>query len=769
MIQGISITTSDSNNPFGWGEDWTFTVTLYDEDQATFNFEKMNISLWYYKDGVWKLLNTTVCSAPACKVSTDISFYRTFTCDDIGTWQFNFTATDYWNYTTIYSFNQQIIKDDVQLYITSSPSSVAREGTTSALLQVRVSDYDKGVYVGAGVNGSFEVTYDGTNYAPPYYTTTDASGYLSYHFDPDCTYSVGEQVWRAKVESDACYSSTYLGAVSAFITIYGQLKNNLYLPGHGSVFNVTDSVLIRFNVSSDCIDEGLIANASTSVELIAPSGSIFVCEPVLNETGANAGWYNCTWDSTDMEEGYWDVRLNSSKEYFLDNSTTYFDWFWLENVPTKAENVTVWIYNYTSNRWEEANLSLSYGWSRKFNFTIDVYDQEGDDITCVLWIKLNSSNSWIIAGSDEISGSAGVPTEGTCSVVFHGFGCGDIGVNDFLWEIRDKESANWWNTSVESLELRETEVNITLVEGDGSFVNRTTGSVPLRVRIFDRENNTYAVANVSFWVSHDNSNLQFDTLVLSSTNGIATYNFAPDCSYTVGVQYWKAGVTDACYIDVNSSLYTTTVIGWLRNDILSPDGEEYRRIGPDGVSDNVTIRVHVYDECGNNVSVDYINFTSKHVDSGQRFYCSPILDEGSGYYNCTFNVSSPVLMPTRWYDVISYVNKSYFNSNSTIKSNAFWVETQPLLFAPQVNSEQGGNVGGWGEDWNFTVNVTDEDLDSVTVYLWIRKIGGSWIYKGSKTTQGINKRVTFVIYNPCLLYTSPSPRDLSTSRMPSSA
>ena len=29
--------------------------------------------------------------------------------------------------------------------------------------------------------------------------------------------------------------------------------------------------------------------------------------------------------------------------------------------------------------------------------------------------------------------------------------------------------------------------------------------------------------------------------------------------------------------------------------------------------------------------------------------------------------------------------------------------------------------------------------------------------------------VTFIVSNNCLLYTSPSPRDLSTSRMPSSA
>ena len=34
---------------------------------------------------------------------------------------------------------------------------------------------------------------------------------------------------------------------------------------------------------------------------------------------------------------------------------------------------------------------------------------------------------------------------------------------------------------------------------------------------------------------------------------------------------------------------------------------------------------------------------------------------------------------------------------------------------------------------------------------------------------GYPRRITYVIAGDCLLYTSPSPRDLSTSRMPSSA
>ena len=39
----------------------------------------------------------------------------------------------------------------------------------------------------------------------------------------------------------------------------------------------------------------------------------------------------------------------------------------------------------------------------------------------------------------------------------------------------------------------------------------------------------------------------------------------------------------------------------------------------------------------------------------------------------------------------------------------------------------------------------------------------------SRQKIGRNAELVVVDYNDCLLYTSPSPRDLSTSRMPSSA
>ena len=46
-------------------------------------------------------------------------------------------------------------------------------------------------------------------------------------------------------------------------------------------------------------------------------------------------------------------------------------------------------------------------------------------------------------------------------------------------------------------------------------------------------------------------------------------------------------------------------------------------------------------------------------------------------------------------------------------------------------------------------------------------VGGVTPGKGGQEWEGANGKLP--IFNSCLLYTSPSPRDLSTSRMPSSA
>ena len=55
--------------------------------------------------------------------------------------------------------------------------------------------------------------------------------------------------------------------------------------------------------------------------------------------------------------------------------------------------------------------------------------------------------------------------------------------------------------------------------------------------------------------------------------------------------------------------------------------------------------------------------------------------------------------------------------------------------------------------------------------VWVNDISFAWSYWGVERVvlESTDKIVYGMLENDCLLYTSPSPRDLSTSRMPSSA
>ena len=74
-------------------------------------------------------------------------------------------------------------------------------------------------------------------------------------------------------------------------------------------------------------------------------------------------------------------------------------------------------------------------------------------------------------------------------------------------------------------------------------------------------------------------------------------------------------------------------------------------------------------------------------------------------------------------------------------------------------------MAGYGlSDADSLPVVLEENLEAKGYNIEI--IDGS--VSGSTSSGGLN-RADWTLAEPCLLYTSPSPRDLSTSRMPSSA
>ena len=106
---------------------------------------------------------------------------------------------------------------------------------------------------------------------------------------------------------------------------------------------------------------------------------------------------------------------------------------------------------------------------------------------------------------------------------------------------------------------------------------------------------------------------------------------------------------------------------------------------------------------------------------------------------------------------------------------SFMYETSPKKFTEAVSIE---NAKNWTSAMNEEMEALMENDTFELVELPSGKstIGGRWVYALKDGPQGNDiYKARYVAkgfsqtYGVCLLYTSPSPRDLSTSRMPSSA
>ncbi|RLG20513.1 hypothetical protein DRN74_05300, partial [Candidatus Micrarchaeota archaeon] len=700
----------------GWGYKFMFNVSFRDLEG-----DIVNVSLWkaYSATGPWYLVNSSNVSST---IWDEIKFYHRFTCNDYlsgPTIYYKFTAKDIHGFTNETQVKSLVLEqDDVNfLVVQGSGATVYREGEQNYTFIVMVNDSDKGEWVGSNVQGYFYFTYDGTTFDEGHFAQTNESGHISYDFNPNCSYSTGIQVWKLSITGNSCYKDT--DSPSQTYSIMGQLKNNLQLPTYGSEFNVTDNILIRFNISTDCKNEGLINDSSpVTVTLIhVDTSTEYSCSNVNNEGN---GYYNCTWDSTGMPEGNYSIKIYSERATYNSNTTTYESWFWLENIPTQYSNLIV--------------NPPSGGWGETYEFNVTINDTEGDTVTCKLYV--NTTGEWVYKGSDTISGTAGTPTVDNCSVKVNDFTCGEQGIASFKFEIIDGTDSNTFNTTVATgPTIGEDDVQITYVIGNNTDVNRAGNEgKKLILKVYDTDKGVYPVnANGSIWVN--DGTLYFEWSNSTDQSGNLVIQFNPNCSYHVGTWKWFGGVKDdICYVDTNiTENFTVNIIGNLTNVIVTPNGEEYLR------GTNITIRVNVSDECGQLVSGATVKLSSISQQTSQNFSCIPVNDEGAGYYNCTFNTTG---MPTQWYNIEMNSSKVYYNNKSVVKSNAFWIETAPILFAPQLIPE----VGGWGETFTFKVNVTDEDYDLVTVYCWKRMVYpsiGDWQSCGSTTKQGINQQASF--------------------------
>jgi hypothetical protein len=419
----------------------------------------------------------------------------------------------------------------------------------------------------------------------------------------------------------------------------------------------------------------------------------------------------------------------------------------------EPQNLFVKIRSNTPPVIENETMSADGDWGQPFNFSVDAYDQNGDNVNVTLW--LNLTNGW-------------TPIETkTCTQ------CNKTNIMNFSYNFdcsyADKQVLYYFTatdanlflvqTSTHSFNVEKNDVIFTVFSGNGSLAiaNRTADltNLTLGVNIMD-ENGTY-VGNLDVIIyitrkglgasavwddpTYDFSNGHY---LVTDANGNITYNFTAglhcdnsstpltDEEYEVGPHDWYIKVNntlETCYKPLNSyqapneyNYYRFTTYDKLNNTIDQPTGNNTIQQG----RDNVSILTYIYNYCKEPMEIPTSQVTFNLSTIGASYLCSDIKKVGANVYTCewdTLNRTNGVYNFT----MSSYENYYYNDTNST-EPNAFTLETVPLLKGADVTPR----TGVWGKDFNFTVNVTDNFNDTVNVSFYIIVPGVGQIYQGSR-------------------------------------
>ncbi|MBD3155866.1 MAG: DUF853 family protein [Candidatus Aenigmarchaeota archaeon] len=210
-----------------WNSAFNFSVDVgdYEGNNAT-------ISLWLYFDrnSSWSKIETKNLSTNGTTWFTKASD-KTWT----GNNRYMFEYRDYnestgavlhlWQNSSYYDFT--VTKHSIEvLYLKGDNSNVNRTGTNTTELIVRINDTSNASYVEDNVNCSFWITTDGSIFTLVNQTSTNSTGHCSLTFNPDSSFSAGDQVWISGVDNDVFYDST--NSSSYNLTIHVPININFH-------------------------------------------------------------------------------------------------------------------------------------------------------------------------------------------------------------------------------------------------------------------------------------------------------------------------------------------------------------------------------------------------------------------------------------------------------------------------------------------------------------------------------------------------------------
>jgi len=132
------------------------------------------------------------------------------------------------------STGPNVTKHNIEItQITGHNTDVIRGGNQTLLL-VRINDTTQNQYIDeTGVQCTFNITYDKTNFNETYTTTVNDTGHCNYTFAPNSTYEIGTQTWLVTV--DPRYYFAPSTPVNWTLNIMGKLNLSLFIPAYNQV------------------------------------------------------------------------------------------------------------------------------------------------------------------------------------------------------------------------------------------------------------------------------------------------------------------------------------------------------------------------------------------------------------------------------------------------------------------------------------------------------------------------------------------------------
>ncbi|MFC2143673.1 hypothetical protein ACFLQN_04720, partial [Candidatus Aenigmatarchaeota archaeon] len=700
-------------NASGWGT--RFNLSTYVRDRFS-----RNVTI-YGADkkvgGSYTFVNTTNCTY--CENFTQVNFSKEYECGDKGDWIFRFNASNIDGWSENETITYTLSSDITQAYNITPIFNATVNRSQETNFTIRVYDAENasspyelrssGTDTGQGLIKITTYANNDTFDTSPEISSND-TGHINravtnaqWCVDTD-KYVLGQMYYKGGVEDATCYQNNVTQIVP--FMLMGTLNNTLELPSGLVNFTRGDTISFSATVEDDC-----------SVARTSDSDINFT---MTNNNGTETREFSCIADAngdcdiittSSFPVGLYNVTVTSNKTYHNNGVQTNNSQFFLGVVPLLLD---------------PRAIPSTGGWGESpFNFTINITNLDNATTNISFYLR-------------EGTGSFSFVSSKTCTVcdnteLSFEYNFTESNIDDWRFRFIANDSIGFLNDTEDiygtemNFTVERDDITINIILGNNIEINRSNSQLNnvtnISATVYDDDNSSYTV-NINnetefFTYIYNGSSHTEVNEIINATNFY--YEFNPGCTYEPGLQTWMMNVTNAAYYkNQTTGPRNVTIWGDLTTEYIEPTGLQSYEAG-----NTITFIANVTDDCLVGVSGTTVYFLLNNSDT--TYNCtSPGNTTGFNYY-CDFDTNGKKVGQ---YNVTVTASKPYHRNSTDSETDALKIEAIPLLFAADTLPR----TDGWGVPRTFSVNVSDNDEDNVTVYLWERPVGGGegdWTQVGS--------------------------------------